>query len=68
MLKSTKWALLAGTLLASLILSACQGQTIEVPVTVVVRQTQEVQVIQTQEVEVTIAVGHCVFDNRTTLN
>ena len=56
MLKSTKWALLAGTLLASLILSACQGQQVEVPVTVAVIQTQVVDVIQTQVVEVPVEV------------
>ncbi len=56
MLKSTKWALLAGTLLASLILSACQGPSVEVPVTVAVIQTQVVDVIQTQVVEVPVEV------------
>jgi peptide/nickel transport system substrate-binding protein len=56
MLKSKKWAFVAGILLVSLVLSACQAQTIEVPVTVppqvqtqIVVQTQEV--IQTQIVE-----------------
>src|SRR6185503_14029633 len=55
MLKSTKWALLAGTLLTSLILSACQGPTtVEVPVTVAVVQTQVVDVIQTEVVQVEV--------------
>ena len=50
MLKSKKWALLAGFMLVSLILAACQPQQVEVPVTVVVEQTKEVQVVQTVEV------------------
>jgi len=50
MLKSKKWALLAGFTLVSLILAACQPQQVEVPVTVVVEQTKEVQVVQTVEV------------------
>jgi ABC-type transport system substrate-binding protein len=55
MLKSTKWALLSGFMLVSLIVTACQGQQVEVPVTVVVRETQqvEVEVIQTQVVNQT---------------
>jgi len=48
--KSKKWALLAGFMLVSLILAACQPQQVEVPVTVVVEQTKEVQVVQTVEV------------------
>ena len=65
MRKSNKWALTAGILLASLILTACQGQQVQVPVTVVVKETQvveqtsivkETQVVnQTQVVEVTTA-------------
>ena len=65
MLKSSKWALTAGILLASLILSACQGPQVQVPVTVVVKESQvveqtsvvkETQVVnQTQMVEVTTA-------------
>jgi len=50
MLKSKKWALLAGFMLVSLILAACQPQQVEVPVTVVVEQTKEVSVVQTVEV------------------
>jgi ABC-type transport system substrate-binding protein len=48
--KSKKWALLAGFMLVSLILAACQPQQVEVPVTVVVEQTKEVSVVQTVEV------------------
>ncbi len=50
MLKSKKWALLAGFVLVSLILAACAPQQVEVPVTVVVEKTKEVQVVQTVEV------------------
>jgi ABC-type transport system substrate-binding protein len=50
MLKSKKWALLAGVMLVSLILAACQPATVEVPVTVVVKETQQVEVVQTVEV------------------
>lgn len=50
MLKSKKWALLSGFMLVSLILAACQPQEVQVPVTVVVEQTKEVQVVQTVEV------------------
>lgn len=55
MLKSKKWALLSGFMLVSLILTACQGQEVQVPVTVVVRETQqvEVEVVQTQIVQQT---------------
>jgi len=65
MRKSSKWAFVASILLASLVLSACQGQQVQVPVTVVVKETQvveqtsvvkETQVVnQTQVVEVTSA-------------
>jgi len=54
MLKSKKWALLAGFMLVSLILAACQPQQVEVPVTVVVEQTKEVQVQVVQTVEVAL--------------
>jgi ABC-type transport system substrate-binding protein len=50
MLKSKKWALLSGFMLVSLVLAACQGQEVQVPVTVVVRETQQVEVVQTQVV------------------
>ena len=55
MLKSKKWALLSGFMLVSLVVTACQGQQVEVPVTVVVRETQqvEVEVVQTQIVNQT---------------
>jgi ABC-type transport system substrate-binding protein len=53
MLKSTKWALLSGFMLVSLVVTACQGQEVQVPVTVVVRETQQVEVIQTQIVSET---------------
>jgi peptide/nickel transport system substrate-binding protein len=57
MRNSKKWAFLAGLVLVSLIVGACQQAPVEVPVTVVVRETQppEVQtqvVVQTQQVEV----------------
>src|SRR5688500_18636377 len=48
MLKSKNWALLSGFMLVSLIVTACQGQEVQVPVTVVVRETQQVGVVQTQ--------------------
>jgi ABC-type transport system substrate-binding protein len=50
MLKSKKWAWLAGFMVVSLILAACTPQQVEVPVTVVVEKTKEVQVVQTVEV------------------
>jgi ABC-type transport system substrate-binding protein len=50
MLKSKKWAFLAGVMLVSLILAACQPQQVEVPVTVVVEQTKQVEVVQTVQV------------------
>jgi ABC-type transport system substrate-binding protein len=63
MRKSRTWALTAGLMLVSLILTACQGQQVQVPVTVVVKETSvveqtsvvvETQVVnQTQVVEVT---------------
>jgi len=51
MLKSKKWALLAGVMIFSMILAACQPQQVEVPVTVVVKETQQVEVVQTVQVE-----------------
>jgi peptide/nickel transport system substrate-binding protein len=54
MLKSKGWAFAAGIVLVSLILTACQGQTVRVPVTVVVPQTQPV--VQTQIVNVPVTV------------
>jgi ABC-type transport system substrate-binding protein len=63
MRKSRTWALTAGLMLVSLILTACQGQQVQVPVTDVVQETSvveqtsvvvETQVVnQTQVVEVT---------------
>lgn len=57
MLHSKKWALLAGVLLASLILAACQPQTIietqVVRETVVAEVTRQVEIIQTQLVQQT---------------
>jgi ABC-type transport system substrate-binding protein len=51
MLRSTKWAVLSGFMLVSLVLAACQGQEVQVPVTVVVRETSApVEVVQTQVV------------------
>jgi len=57
MRNSKKWAFLAGLVLVSLIVGACQQAPVEVPVTVVVRETSapEVQtqvVVQTEQVEV----------------
>ena len=43
MRKTNQWALTAGILLASLILTACQPQSVNVPVTVVVKETQVVE-------------------------
>ncbi|MCC7358241.1 MAG: peptide ABC transporter substrate-binding protein [Anaerolineales bacterium] len=56
MLKRTTWTLLAGAMLASLVVSACQPTTttVEVPVTQVVVQTQVVEEVQTQVVEVEV--------------
>jgi peptide/nickel transport system substrate-binding protein len=48
--KSSGWAIMASVILTSLILAACQGQTvqIQVPVTVLVPQTQPVTQVQVQ--------------------
>jgi ABC-type transport system substrate-binding protein len=40
MLKSKKWALLAGLMIISMVVAACQPQNVNVPVTVVVKETQ----------------------------
>jgi ABC-type transport system substrate-binding protein len=50
MLKSKKWALLAGVMIFSMILAACQPQQVEVPVTVVVKETQVQTVVETVQV------------------
>jgi ABC-type transport system substrate-binding protein len=50
MLKSKKWALLAGLMIISMVVAACQPQQVNVPVTVVVKETQQVQVVQTVEI------------------
>lgn len=47
MLKSKKWAVLAGIMIFSMILAACQPQQVEVPVTVVVKETQVQTVVET---------------------
>lgn len=44
MIKSKKWALAAGTMIVSMVISACQPQV----VTQIVEVTKEVQVVQTQ--------------------
>jgi ABC-type transport system substrate-binding protein len=43
MLKRKTWALLAGLMLLSLVIAACQPQQVQVPVTVVQKETQVVQ-------------------------
>lgn len=48
MLKSKKWAFLAGLMLVSLVVAACQPQEVQVPVTVVVKETQIQTVVETQ--------------------
>ena len=48
MLKSRTWVFVAGLILASLILAACQAPTVQVPVTVVVPQTQPVTQVQVE--------------------
>jgi ABC-type transport system substrate-binding protein len=50
MLKSKKWALLAGLMIISMVVAACQPQQVNVPVTVVVKETQQVEVVKTVEV------------------
>ena len=52
MLKSKKWALLAGLMLVSLVVAACQPQEVQVPVTVVVKETQVQTVVETKVVQV----------------
>src|SRR5712692_3034301 len=60
MRKRSNWASVAGIFFANLIVTACQGQTVQVPVTVLVPQTQpvtQVQVeVQTQIVSVPVTV------------
>jgi ABC-type transport system substrate-binding protein len=56
MLKSKKWAFLAGLMLVSLVVAACQPQEVQVPVTVVVKETQIQTVVETQLVQSTTIV------------
>jgi peptide/nickel transport system substrate-binding protein len=60
MRKRSNWASVAGIFFANLVVTACQGQTVQVPVTVLVPQTQpvtQVQVeVQTQIVSVPVTV------------
>lgn len=48
MRKRSNWASVAGVVLASLLVAACQGPAVQVPVTVLVPQTQPVTQIQIQ--------------------
>jgi ABC-type oligopeptide transport system substrate-binding subunit len=50
-MKNLKWTLLSGLMLLSLVLAACQPQSVQVPVTVVVKETQVVKQIETQVVK-----------------
>jgi len=50
-MKNVKWTLLSGLLLLSLVLAACQPQSVQVPVTVVVKETQVVKQVETQVVK-----------------
>ncbi len=51
MMKSKKWALLSLVMLVSLVLAACAPQQVQVPVTVVVKETSVVKEVQTQVVK-----------------
>jgi ABC-type transport system substrate-binding protein len=50
-MKNMKWTLLSGLLLLSLVLAACAPQQVQVPVTVVVKETQVVKQVETQVVK-----------------
>ena len=49
-MKNLKWTLLSGLMLLSLVLAACAPQQVQVPVTVVVKETQVVKQVETQVV------------------
>ncbi len=49
-MKNVKWTLLSGLMLLSLVLAACAPQQVQVPVTVVVKETQVVKQVETQVV------------------
>ena len=51
MMKSKKWALVSILMLVSLVLAACAPQQVQVPVTVVVKETQVVKQVETQVVK-----------------
>src|SRR5512137_1043972 len=50
-MKNLKWTLLSGLVLLSMALAACAPQQVQVPVTVVVKETQVVSQVQTQVVK-----------------
>jgi peptide/nickel transport system substrate-binding protein len=60
MMKNKKWALLSGLVLVSMILAACAPQQVQVPVTVVVKETSVVNQVQTQVVKETQVVNQVV--------
>lgn len=51
MMKNKKWMLLSGLMVLSMILAACAPQQVQVPVTVVVKETQVVKQVETQVVK-----------------
>src|SRR5512137_1697962 len=59
-MKNVKWTLLSGLLLLSLALAACAPQQVQVPVTVVVKETQVVKQVETQVVNQTQVVQQTV--------